>query len=77
MSSAVASKREKGLTLTCLVSFFRDAAGINEELEKLEVAFQKILGVVPKFFRFPFGSSSALALQILAERGKSSCVETW
>ncbi|KAL7411068.1 putative deacetylase [Mrakia frigida] len=46
-----------------------DADAINSELERLEVAFTRILGVVPRFFRPPFGSYSTLLLEILAQRG--------
>ncbi|KAL7411065.1 putative deacetylase [Mrakia frigida] len=46
-----------------------DAETITSELEKVEVAFTKILGVVPRFYRPPFGSYSTLLLEILAQRG--------
>lgn len=39
------------------------------DLEKLETAFIKILGVKPLWFRPPYGSYNDLALKVLAERG--------
>ncbi|WRT66748.1 uncharacterized protein IL334_003711 [Kwoniella shivajii] len=46
-----------------------DEAGINQELEKVENAFIKILGLKPLYFRPPYGSYNDLVLQVLAQRG--------
>ncbi|WOO78040.1 Chitin deacetylase [Vanrija pseudolonga] len=46
-----------------------DYNGINQELEKLETAFIRILGVKPLYFRPPFGSYNNLVLQVLRDRG--------
>lgn len=45
---------------------------LNTELDKLEVAFKKILGVKPKLFRPPFGSYDEAALKVLQSRGYST-----
>ncbi|KAK8864144.1 hypothetical protein IAR55_001390 [Kwoniella newhampshirensis] len=46
-----------------------DEAGINSELQKVEDAFIKILGLKPLYFRPPYGSYNDLVLQVLAQRG--------
>jgi peptidoglycan/xylan/chitin deacetylase (PgdA/CDA1 family) len=46
-----------------------DYNGIHQELEKLETAFIKILGLKPLYFRPPYGSYNDLVLQVLSERG--------
>lgn len=50
---------------------------LHTELTRVEVALKKILGIKPKFFRPPYGSYNAAALQVLEERGyhsKLSCI---
>ncbi|ODO00071.1 hypothetical protein I350_06696 [Cryptococcus amylolentus CBS 6273] len=42
---------------------------INEELEKIETAFVKILGVKPLYFRPPYGNLNDKAKKVLGERG--------
>ncbi|OCF35058.1 deacetylase [Kwoniella heveanensis CBS 569] len=42
---------------------------IHEELEKVENAFIKILGLKPLYFRPPYGSYNDLVLSVLAQRG--------
>ncbi|GAA5876878.1 hypothetical protein JCM1840_002688 [Sporobolomyces johnsonii] len=44
-------------------------AELNEQLDLVETALKKILGVKPRFFRPPYGSYNAQALQVLKERG--------
>ena len=39
--------------------------------------FTKILGVIPRFFRPPFGSTSPLLLEILEDRGYTSGSKPW
>lgn len=45
---------------------------LHTELTRVEVALKKILGIKPKFFRPPYGSYNAAALQVLEERGYHS-----
>lgn len=45
---------------------------INSELERVETAFIKILGVKPLYFRPPYGAINDLALQVLSDRGYKS-----
>ncbi|GAA6008464.1 hypothetical protein JCM11491_004488 [Sporobolomyces phaffii] len=42
---------------------------LDAQLEYVEDALQKILGVKPRFFRPPYGSYSSEALQVLKNRG--------
>ncbi|GAA5903139.1 chitin deacetylase [Sporobolomyces salmoneus] len=42
---------------------------LNDQLEYVEVALKKILGIKPRFFRPPYGSYSDEALQVLRNRG--------
>ncbi|GAA6059944.1 hypothetical protein JCM10212_003084 [Sporobolomyces blumeae] len=42
---------------------------LNQQLQLVEDAFKKILGVKPRFFRPPYGSYNAQALQVLKQRG--------
>ncbi|WVQ73535.1 hypothetical protein IAR50_003111 [Cryptococcus sp. DSM 104548] len=42
---------------------------INDELEKVETAFIKILGVKPLYFRPPYGNINDQAKKVLGERG--------
>ncbi|TYJ53883.1 hypothetical protein B9479_005505 [Cryptococcus floricola] len=42
---------------------------INEELEKIETAFVRILGVKPLYFRPPYGNLNDKAKKVLGERG--------
>ncbi|WWC71124.1 uncharacterized protein I206_105077 [Kwoniella pini CBS 10737] len=42
---------------------------INQELEKVEQAFIRILGLKPLYFRPPYGSYNDLVLNVLAQRG--------
>lgn len=46
-----------------------DWDGINSELEKVEQAFIRILGLKPLYFRPPYGSYNDLVLQVLGSRG--------
>ncbi|ORX37052.1 hypothetical protein BD324DRAFT_579268 [Kockovaella imperatae] len=46
-----------------------DEAGINDELERLETAFIRILGLKPLYFRPPYGNINDLALKVLGDRG--------
>ncbi|KAL1408064.1 hypothetical protein Q8F55_004861 [Vanrija albida] len=46
-----------------------DYNGINQQLEQLETAFIRILGVKPLYFRPPFGAYNNLVLQVLRDRG--------
>jgi peptidoglycan/xylan/chitin deacetylase (PgdA/CDA1 family) len=39
------------------------------ELEKLETAFIRILGLKPLYFRPPYGNYNDLVLKVLSERG--------
>lgn len=48
------------------------ASQLNQELEKVEVALKKILGIKPKLFRPPYGNYDDDALEVLAQRGYSS-----
>ena len=45
---------------------------LNTELEKVEVALKKILGIKPKLFRPPYGNYDNDALRVLEDRGYSS-----
>ncbi|GFZ52449.1 hypothetical protein JCM24511_10222 [Saitozyma sp. JCM 24511] len=54
-----------GVWVALLTEIVIDAA----ELEKLETAMIKILGVRPKYFRPPYGSYTDLVLKVLSERG--------
>lgn len=47
----------------------RSEADINSELEKVETAFRKILGVKPKYMRPPHGIYSDTLLKVLSQRG--------
>lgn len=49
-----------------------DYNGINNELERLEEAFIRILGLKPLYFRPPYGSYNDLVLQVLGDRGYKS-----
>jgi len=42
---------------------------IHQELEKVETAFIKILGLKPRYFRPPYGSYNDRVLNVLAQRG--------
>ena len=42
---------------------------ITAELQKNELAFQRLLGVTPAFLRPPYGNYNNLSRQIAAERG--------
>jgi peptidoglycan/xylan/chitin deacetylase (PgdA/CDA1 family) len=44
-------------------------ACLPKDLEKLEDAFVKILGVKPLWFRPPYGSYNDASLNVLAQRG--------
>ncbi|KAK4684272.1 hypothetical protein P7C73_g5922, partial [Tremellales sp. Uapishka_1] len=46
--------------------------GINSELEQVEVAFQKILGLKPLYFRPPYGNLNDNVLSVLDQRGYKS-----
>ncbi|KAK6907885.1 hypothetical protein I203_101886 [Kwoniella mangroviensis CBS 8507] len=46
-----------------------DEGGIHQELEKVEQAFIKILGLKPLYFRPPYGSYNDLVLKVLSDRG--------
>lgn len=46
-----------------------DYNGIDQELEKVEAAFIKILGLKPTYFRPPYGNYNDLVLQVLRDRG--------
>jgi len=48
---------------------------INSELSKVELAFQRIIGVKPAFVRPPYGSYNNLVRQIAASRGQN--LVTW
>ncbi|EGG08725.1 family 4 carbohydrate esterase, partial [Melampsora larici-populina 98AG31] len=41
----------------------------NVELDRIETALKKILGVVPRYFRAPYGNTDNRTLEILAKRG--------
>lgn len=58
-------KPRVGVWVALLTEIVIDAA----ELEKLETAMIKILGVRPKYFRPPYGSYTDLVLKVLSERG--------
>lgn len=45
------------------------AKDLNSELDKVETAFRKILGVKPRYFRPPFGAYDDKSLEVLSERG--------
>ncbi|KAL7411073.1 hypothetical protein BDY24DRAFT_354198 [Mrakia frigida] len=47
---------------------------IHEDLEKLEIAFAKILGIKPTFYRPPYGIITDLLLEVLVERGYTSLI---
>ncbi|EGG03026.1 family 4 carbohydrate esterase [Melampsora larici-populina 98AG31] len=47
---------------------------INQQLDLLEQALIKILGVKPRWFRPPYGEYNDLVLQVLAERGYKGLV---
>jgi len=49
-------------------------AQINQQLQLVEEAMIKILGVKPKWFRPPYGEYNALLLKVLADRGYSGLV---
>lgn len=49
-----------------------DYNGINRELERVEEAFIKILGVKPLYFRPPYGAYNDLVRQVLGDRGYKS-----
>ncbi|KAL7007281.1 hypothetical protein EMMF5_003120 [Cystobasidiomycetes sp. EMM_F5] len=51
------------------------AKDLNSELDKVETAFRKILGVKPRYFRPPFGAYDDKSLEVLSERGYT--VVTW
>ncbi|KAJ9094275.1 hypothetical protein QFC21_006101 [Naganishia friedmannii] len=42
---------------------------IHDELWKMEVAFSKILGLKPLYFRAPYGETSDTLMTVLAQRG--------
>lgn len=42
---------------------------LNIELDRMETALKKILGVVPRYFRAPYGSTNNHTLDILFKRG--------
>lgn len=44
-------------------------AQLNKQLDLVETALKKILGVVPRFFRPPYGEYNAASLAVLAARG--------
>ncbi|BGP19962.1 hypothetical protein JCM10213_006739 [Rhodosporidiobolus nylandii] len=45
------------------------AAELNKQLDLVETALKKIIGVKPRFFRPPYGSYNSDNLQVLKERG--------
>ncbi|GAA5881625.1 hypothetical protein JCM16303_005515 [Sporobolomyces ruberrimus] len=45
------------------------AQELNDQLEYVEVALKKIIGVKPRFFRPPYGSYDSESLQVLRDRG--------
>ena len=59
-----------GSTLVRLQSLSR--ARLTSELEKVEQAFVRILGLKPLYFRPPYGSINDLVLQVLGQRGYKS-----
>ncbi|RHZ64190.1 hypothetical protein Glove_326g148 [Diversispora epigaea] len=46
-----------------------DEITIYNEIEKLEEVFKKIIGKIPKYFRFPFGERDSRAVEILRVKG--------
>lgn len=42
---------------------------LREEITKLEVAFRAIIGVIPTFFRPPYGNTNPQSLKVLQELG--------
>jgi len=42
---------------------------LRAEISKLEVAFRAIIGVIPTFFRPPYGNTNLLSLKVLQELG--------
>jgi peptidoglycan/xylan/chitin deacetylase (PgdA/CDA1 family) len=42
---------------------------LNQQLDLIETALMKILGVKPKYFRPPYGSYNSKALAVLKSRG--------
>jgi len=44
---------------------------VNEEMSRVELAFQRIVGVTPAFMRPPYGSYSQIVLEISGTRGQS------
>lgn len=50
---------------------------ISQELEKVETAFIKILGVKPLYFRPPYGEYDDTVLKVLSDRGYKSEFSTW
>lgn len=63
--------------LCCLFRSHSDITTLSEEdlideLTRLEVAMQKILGVKPRLFRPPYGNYNDESLRVLSDRGYSS-----
>jgi len=50
------------------------AAQLEAELDKVEAALKKILGIKPRLFRPPYGSYNQAQLNVLAKRGYQSVV---
>lgn len=51
------------------------SAQINSELSRVELAFQRLLGVTPAFLRPPYGNYNDLSRQIAKQRGQT--MVTW
>ncbi|KAI5480681.1 Carbohydrate esterase family 4 protein [Pseudohyphozyma bogoriensis] len=50
-------------------------AQLNKQIDLVETALKKILGIKPRYFRPPYGSYDAKSLAVLAKRGYT--VVTW